>query len=160
MITTQSQSVWFPKDFLLFVVLTIPLWSIAGLAWGLAMALSVGGSLIGWLFQGLLWGATVWFFSSIVLAFMSREISTTIPLLESAALPERLGKAAKRVRYTVEQQSSTSFICKPRHIIARLFEFNKLSVSLADGSLDLIGPATVVIKIRKQLLAEAPRIAS
>ena len=160
MATTQDQTVWFPKDFLLFVVLSIPLWSIAGLAWGLAMALTVGGSLIGWSFSGLLWGAFVWFFGSIILAFMAREVSTNVPLSESATLPERLGRAAKRLRYTVEQQTSTGFVCKPKHKIARLFEFNSLNVRLREGSVDIIGPATVVNKVRKQLLAEAPRIAS
>ncbi len=156
MASAHDQTVWFPKDFLLYVVVSIPLWCIGGLIWGLIMALFMSGSLINWLFLGLLWGAFVWFFTSITLAFLAREVSTNIPFLESATLPERLGKAVKRLRYTVEQQSSTSFVCKPKHIIARLFEFNKLSVRLRDGSVDLVGPATVVNKVRKQLLAESP----
>jgi hypothetical protein len=160
MTTTQDRTVWFPKDSLLFIVLTIPLCGIAGLGWGLAMALSTNGSLIYWLFPGLLWGATMWFFFAIVLMVTSREVSTNLPLPESAAFAERLGKAVKRLRYTVEEQSSTSFVCKPKHRIARLFEFNKLHVRLRDGSVDLIGPAAAVNKVRKQLLADSPRIAS
>lgn len=160
MAATQDRTVWFPKDSPLFIVLNIPLWGIAGLGWGLAMALFMSGSLIYWLFLGLLWGATMWFFFAIILMIMSREVSTNIPLPESATLAERLGKAAKRLRYTVEEQSSTSFVCKPKHRIARLFEFNKLHVRLLDGSVDLIGPAVAVNKVRKQLLADSPRITS
>ena len=160
MATTHNRTVWFPKDSLLGVVLIIPLWGILGLGWGCAMALSTNGSLIGWLFQGLLWGATMWFIFSILLVIMGREVSTTIPLQETATLPERLDKAVKRLRYTIEQQSSTSFVCQPKNRVARLFEFNKLHVRLLDGSVDLIGPAIVVNKVQKQLLAGSPTIAS
>jgi hypothetical protein len=68
---------------------------------------------------------------------------------------ERLDKAVKRLRYTVEQQSSTRFLCKPKHGLARLFEFSKLHIRLLDGSVDLIGPAVAVNKVRKQLLANS-----
>ena len=47
----QDRTVWFPKDSVLAVVLTLPLWGIGGLGWGLAMAWWMGGSLIGWLLQ-------------------------------------------------------------------------------------------------------------
>lgn len=160
MAATQDRTVWFPKDSLLFIVLNVLLWGIGGLGWGFAMALSMNGSLIYWLFLGLLWGATMWFSFAIILMIMCREVSTNIPLAERAAFAERLGKAVKRLRYTVEEQSSTSFVCKPKHRIARLFEFNKLHVRLLNGSVDLIGPAVAVNKVRKQLLADSPRIAS
>jgi hypothetical protein len=159
MTSTQKKTVWFPKDFLLAIVMYIPLCAIAGLGWGLAMALSMGGGLIEWLFAGLLWGASFWFFFSIYLAIVYREISTNVPLPEGTTLPELLGKAVKRLRYTVEQPSSTTFICKPKHIIARFFEFNRLHVHLLDGSLALVGPAAVVNKVRKQLRADLPKVA-
>ncbi|HTU19023.1 MAG TPA: hypothetical protein VMG10_13260 [Gemmataceae bacterium] len=164
MVTTQHQTVWLPKDSLLFIVLNIPLWGIAGLAWGFAMALFMNGfsmalflngSLIIWLFLGLLWGAFVWFFYSVALVIQFREAPANIPCLEVETLPERLTKAVKRLRYTMEQQSSTSFVCKPKRGLARLFEFSKLHVSLLDASVDLIGPAFVVNKLRKQLLADS-----
>jgi hypothetical protein len=126
--TNRDRTVWFPKDSLLGVVLTIPVWGIAGLGWGFVMFLTMGGSLIGWLFMGLLWGATVWFFSSICLLIMYRELSTSIPLEETATLPERLGKAVKSLRYTVEQQSPTTFVCKPKRGLVRFLECNKLHV--------------------------------
>lgn len=160
MATTQNRTVWFPKDSLLLILLNIPLWGIAGLGWGLAMALFMNGILIYWLFLGLFWGASMWFFFAIILSIMCREVSINIPLPESTTLAERLGKAVKRLRYTVEEQSSTSFVCKPKHRIARLFECNKLHVRLLDGSVELIGPAAAVNKVRKQLLADSPQIAS
>ena len=156
MATTQGRTVWLPKDSLICFGLTIPLWTIAGLGWGLAMALFTSGSLIYWIFPGLLWGGSMWFFFSIVMAITYREISTTLPLQDATALPQRLDKAAKRLRYIVEQQSSTSFVCKPKPIIARLFEFSRLHVSMGDDSVDLVGPAIIVKKVRKALLANSP----
>ena len=38
----QDRTIWFPKDSLLAVVLTIPLWGIAGLGWGLLMTFWIG----------------------------------------------------------------------------------------------------------------------
>ena len=157
MAATQDRTVWFPKDFLLFVVLSIPLWGIGGLFWGLMMALMLGGvpgSLIFWLILGLLWGASVWFFYSIALAITHREVSMNVPLQETALHSERLAKAVKRRRYTLERGSSTSFVYRPKHFIARLFEFNKLHVSVWDDGVDLIGPAIIVNKVRKELLAK------
>ncbi|HEY7330527.1 MAG TPA: hypothetical protein VH592_23000 [Gemmataceae bacterium] len=159
MATTQNRTVWFPKDSLLFFGLTLPLWTIGGLAWGFWMALFSSSPLIFWIFLGLLWGASVWFFYSISLAIISREISINIPLSETTMLPEGLDKAVKRLRYTLEQQSSTSFVCKPKHFFSRLFEFQQLHVSMSDGSADLIGPARIVNKVRKELLANPPRMA-
>lgn len=154
MSAVPDRSVWFPKDFLLFVLLNIPLWGVAGLAWGAAMALMMAGPLIGWLFMGVVWGASCWFFFSIAMAVMCREVSVSIPLHESTLLREHLEKAVKRLRYTLEQQSPTSFICKPKHIIARLFEFQTLGVSVEGDSVDLVGPSMAVNKVRKQLLAK------
>jgi hypothetical protein len=98
------------------------------------MALLNGGSLIGWLLAGLLWGATVCFFFSFFMVIACRELSTTVPLQEGAALPERLGKVAKSIRYTVEQLSPTTFVCKPKHGLARLFslEYAKIHVQLRE----------------------------
>jgi hypothetical protein len=166
MVATQHQTVWFPKDSVLFIALYIPLWGIAGLGWGFTMALFMNGftmalflngSLIIWLFLGLLWGAFVWFFYSITLVVLFREVSANILLPEAEALPERLAKVVKRLRYTMEQQSSTSFVYKPKRGLARLFEFSKLHLYLRDGNLDLIGPALVVKKVRKQLVADSAR---
>ena len=155
----QDRTIWFPKDSLRAVVLTIPLWGIAGLGWGLFMTFWIGGSLIGWLFAGLLWGASVWFVFSFIMMIVCRELSTTIPLQENATLPDRLGDAAKSIRYTVEQLSSTSFVCKPKHGLPLLlsFEFTKLHVLLRDGRADLIGPVVLVKKMRKRLLAASPQ---
>lgn len=159
MATTPDRTIWFPRDFPLFVVLSIPLWGMGGIAWGLLMAFIIGtpGSWILFLFLGLLWGASVWFFFSIVMAITHREKTITIPLQETNLLSDRLDEAVKRARYTIEQQSQTSFVCKPKHFIARLFDFQRLHVSIWDNGVELIGPALIVNKVRKQLLASSPR---
>jgi hypothetical protein len=153
--TDQSRTVWFAKDTLLAVLFTIPLWGVAGLVWGLVMALLMAGSLIGWLWAGLLWGAGCWFFSSIFLLIVYREVTTFLPPQEATTFAERLGEAVQPLRYTVEQQSPTSFVCQPRRAIVS-FECNKLHVRLHDGSTVLIGPAVLVNKVRKRLLAGPP----
>ncbi|HZY83584.1 MAG TPA: hypothetical protein VFE78_02025 [Gemmataceae bacterium] len=156
MAVAQDRTVYLPKDFLLAVVSTIPVWGIAGLAWGLAMAHLMAGSLLDWLFIGLLWGATVWFFVSIFLLIAGRELTTTLPPQEAATLAERLGEAVQPLRYAVEQLSPTSFVCTPKRRLYS-FECNKLHVRLHDGGTELVGPAMVVNKVRKRLLAAAGR---
>jgi hypothetical protein len=156
MVRTQDQTVWFPKDSLLSVVVGIPVWGIAGLGWGFMMALTLSGSLLIWLLLGLFWGAFVWFFVSIFQLIMGREVSTKLPMPDNAMLSELLDKAVKPLRYIMEQQSSTSFVCTPKRGLARLFECNKLHVQLLDDGLHLIGPAIVVNKVRKKLLVGCP----
>ncbi len=160
MAATQDQTVWFPKDSILGIVLFIPLWGIAGLCWGSFMVLFMGGGLIMWLFAGVLWGASCWFFFAIYLLIAYREVSLNIPLQETATFPESLRKAVKPLWYMVEQQSSARFVCKPKFGLFRFLEFAKLQVRLLDGSVDLIGPAIAVKKARKGLLADSPAIAS
>ncbi len=159
MVADRDRTVWLPKDFLLAVVICVPVLSVAGLVWGLLMALMLDGSLIGWLVMGQLWGATVWFFSSILIAIVYREVTTTIPPQEAVTFAERLREAVQALRYAVEQQSPTSFVCKPKRALVS-FECNKLHVHLHDGSTVLIGPAVVVYKVRKRLLAGPPTPAS
>ncbi len=154
MATDRDRAAWFPKDSFLGILLGIPLWGIAGLIWGFLMALTLGGALIGWLFMGLLWGATVWFFFSICMAILYREISTDIPLQEVATLPERLASAVKSSRYTVERQSATNFVCKPKRELLAL-AYTRLHVHLLEGSVRLVGPAVIVKRVRKKLLADA-----
>jgi hypothetical protein len=149
MARSPDQTVWFSKDSILSIVLSIPVWGGAGLIWGLLMATFMGGSLLGGLLLGLLWGASVWFFFAIYLLVAYRELSTTIPLQETAALPEQLAKAVKPLRYKVEQQSAISFVCKPNLGLARLFELGKLHVRLHQGSIEMVGPAIVVNRVRK-----------
>jgi hypothetical protein len=154
-----GRTVWFAKDTLLALVFCIPVFGLAGLVWGLLMALTTDGSLIGWLVIGQLWGVTVWFFSSILLAIVSREVTVALPPQETATFAERLGKAVRPHRYTVEQQSPTSFVCKPRRALFS-FECNKLHVRLRDGGAVLVGPAILVNKVRKRLLASAAAASS
>lgn len=153
----QDRTVWFPKDFLLFVLWTTPIWGIAGVVWGLAMAPAIGpaGFLLDWVFRGLLWGATLWFCMLIILTISCREVSTSIRFRDFGDLSERLEKAAKSIRYTMEQQSLRHFVCKPKHGIARRFKFQTLQVSMEDDRVNLAGPSNVVNKVRKQLLAKS-----
>jgi hypothetical protein len=150
----QDRIVWFPKDWILGVLLTIPVWWTAGLVWGGFMFLFMGGSLIGWLIVGLLWGASMWFVFSLVILVACRERSTSIPVDEPERFPGRLGAAVKSFRYKVEQVSPTSFVCRPNTALARLFpfEYTKIHVHLHDGRAELIGPSQHVNKVRKHLL--------
>jgi hypothetical protein len=161
MSTGQDRTTWFPKDSVLAVVLTIPLWAIAGLSWGLFMTYWMGGSLIAWLLAGLLWGASVWFVFSIFMMLAYRELSSTLLLQDSATLSEQLDETAKSIRYAVEQESPTRFVCKPEHGLARLlsWDFTKVNVLLRDGRVELIGPAVLVKRMRKRLLASPPQLA-
>jgi hypothetical protein len=103
----------------------------------------------------VLWGAALWLVFSICILIAYRELSTSVPLAEAVALPERLGEAVKRLGYRVEQLSATRFVGKPRYGLARLLslEFTKLHVLVRDGHANLIGPASVVKRVRKKLLA-------
>src|SRR5438874_12805536 len=98
----------------------IPLWGVGGLAWGVAMLFLMGGDPFGWLIGGILWGASVWFVFSLFMLVAYRERSTSIPLQDEATLAERLAGAMKRLGYSVEQESPTHFVCKPKHGLARV----------------------------------------
>jgi hypothetical protein len=152
----QDRVVWCPKDLLLWVLLGIPIWGIGGLGWGLVMALFMQAPLFGWLFAGLLWGAAMWVVFTVVGAVASRELSTRIPLPETASLPQRLAEAVQRSGYVVEQQSPVWFVGRPKYGLIRLFECSKLHVVARDGGADLTGPVFLVRKVRKKLLAGAP----
>ena len=91
--------------------------------------------------MGLFSGSFLLVFSSIFVLIVYREISTNLPMPETTGFPETLAKTVKRLRYKVDEQSSAYFICKPKHPVARLFEFSKLhAAKLLDGGVDLIGP--------------------
>jgi hypothetical protein len=155
-----TKAVWFPKDMLLAALLSIPLFGLVGLGWGLTMSLFMAGPLIGWLFAGLVWGAFMWVFCSLLYMVMGREISTRVPLGEASTFQERLGKAVKRHTYVVEQESPTWLVCRPKYGLARFFECTKVHIILHDGVADLTGPAWVVKKVRKQLLEPSPPVTS
>jgi hypothetical protein len=84
----------------------------------------------------------------------SQGAPRSVPLGETTTFPERLAEAVKPVRYTVEPQSPSSFVCKPKHFLVRLLslELNYLHVVLRDGSVALTGPAVIVNRVRKKLL--------
>jgi hypothetical protein len=147
-----KRTVWFSNNSLLAVFLGIPLWTIAGLGWGLFMALFMGGNFLGWLIAGVFWGACMWFFFSILSLILLRDIVAHIPVNENLALDKQLGEAAKRIRYTVEQESPRTFVCKPKSWLPRLLEMNKLEVHVMDNCVELTGPAFAVKKVRKKLL--------
>jgi uncharacterized membrane protein len=146
------RTVWFSRNSLLAIALNIPVWGIAGLGWGLFMAVLMGGNFVGWLIGGLYWAIFMWLTFSILFLILLRDIVIRIPINKNAALDNQLAEAVKRLRYTVEQRSSTDFVCKPKSWLPRLLEMNRVDVHVMDDGVELAGPATTVKKVRKKLL--------
>jgi hypothetical protein len=142
---------WFSPNLLLMLGISVPMWFIAGMAWGLFMHLGLGGHLIGWLITGVFWGICCGLFFCICLFVVMREIALRVPLRDSAKLAERLGEAASPQKYAVEQNSPALFVCKPRFGLARLLCCNQVAIQVEGGALLLTGPAGIVKKIRRRL---------
>jgi hypothetical protein len=146
------RTVWFSRNSLLAIVVNVPVWGIAGLGWGLFMTLWMGGDLVRWVIGGVYWAIFMWITFSILFLILLRDIVIRIPINKNAALDKQLAEAVKRLRYTVEQQSSTDFVCKPKSWLPRLLEMNRVEVHVMDDGVELAGPATTVKKVRKKLL--------
>jgi hypothetical protein len=161
----EQQTVWFSRDSLIMIAEGFFVYMLTGLGFGLLLAGTVPivpprDQLLFPLYLGLLWGAFLWFLQSIRLLIDYRGVSANILLPEAATLPESLRQVLKRLGYTVEQQSPTRFVCKPRPDLARLLlslEFNNLYVQLREDSADLIGPAIAVNRVRKKLPTDSTR---
>ena len=134
------------------MALGIPLWGIAGLGWGLFMILLMGGNFVGWLIGGVAWAIFMWFFFSILVLILLRSIVVHIPINKNAPLDKKLAEAVKRLRYSVEQESPSTFVCKPKSWLPRLLEMNSLDVHVTDDNIELTGPALIVKKVREKLL--------
>src|SRR5205823_14927574 len=91
----------------------------------------------GWLIAGVFWGACMWFFFSILSLILLRDIVVRIPINENVALDKQLAEAAKRIRYTVQQESPNTFVCKPKSWLPRLLEMNKLEVHVMHDNVEL-----------------------
>jgi hypothetical protein len=130
-----------------------PVWGLGGLIWGLLMLVIVGGDPLGWLFAGIFWGMSCWFFFSIWLVIGTREQVVRLPMIDVPTLHERLAKILKRNWYRVEQQSPTRIVCKPKFGLPRLLDYNNLLVQVGHDAIELIGPAVLVKKVRKKLAA-------
>ena len=89
---------WFSKNSLLAIALGIPLWGIAGLGWGLFMILLMGGNFVGWLIGGVTWAIFMWFFFSILVLILLRDMVVRIPINKNAPLDKQLAEAVKRLR--------------------------------------------------------------
>ncbi len=146
------RTVWFSRNSLLAIVVNVPVWGIAGLGWGLFMTLWMGGDLVRWVIGGVYWAIFMWITFSILLLILLRDIVVRIPIQKNAALGEQLARAVKRIRYTVEQESPSSYVCKPKSWLPRLLEMNRLDVHVMDDKIELTGPALTVKRVRKKLL--------
>ena len=118
----------------------------------------MGGAPIGYLVGGLLWGAFMWFSFAVLIVIFYRELTTRFPLPDAGTLPERLAEVVKPYRYTVQQSSPTSFVCESKRGLGRFisFEYTKIHVEWRDGCVHSSGPAFLVNKVRKKLLADSP----
>jgi hypothetical protein len=146
-----SRTVWLPKDQWLAILAMIPLWGVAGMAWGGLMYLMQGDGRLPWFILGPVWGVSCWGLFLIPLVILCREVATTIPSGDTTALASRLYDAANSLRYSVDENSESEVICRPKRWLARRFECNAVHVRIQAGSLELIGPALIVKKLAKAL---------
>jgi hypothetical protein len=82
---------------------------------------------------------TCWIVMSMLLVIVLREVTVIIPVKEMSGFAQRLSEAAKSARYTIEQESPTSFVGMPKRGLGRSFECYKLHVHLAAESLSQEG---------------------
>ena len=139
---------------MLGLAVATPVWGLGGLVWALFMFVIVGGDPLGWLCAGIGWGMSCWLFFAIWLVIGMREQVVRLPLIDVPTLRERLAKILKRSWYRVEQQSPTRIVCKPRiGLLPRLLDYSNLLVQVGDDGIELIGPAVLVKRVRKKLMA-------
>jgi hypothetical protein len=117
------------------------------------MMVFLRGGFLGWLVAGIFWAIFCWFFSSILLLIVLRDVVVRFPIQKNADFDKQLAQAIKGLRYTVEQESLTTFVCSPKPWLARLLDINRLNVHVMDDHIELAGPATVVNRVRKRLLS-------
>jgi hypothetical protein len=131
----------------------VPLWSIGGVFWGTAMALVMQqGSLIGWLVAGAFWGVFCWFVTAILMLIGFRELVVRMPAIDPETVGDRLAVTTKKFRYAVEQASPYQYVCKPtRGLLRHVADFGLMRVFLHQEGIDLIGPAMLVNRVRKEL---------
>ena len=82
-----------------------------------------------------------------------RELVVRIPYIAPPNLGERLADGLKQFKYTVERSAPYNYVCKPTRGLARRWGYGQLQVAVHRGGVDLIGPATLVNRVKKHLLA-------
>jgi hypothetical protein len=143
---------WFSRGSVNLVLLTIPIWAVAGIGWGVAMTYVNGGGLIVWLISGVLWGAAMWFFMSLFMLFLLREQLVRLPELAADGLGARLAEAVKPLKFSIDQTSPHSYVCQPTRGLPRLLGTTVLYAQVHQGGVDLTGPASVISLVKKNLL--------
>src|SRR5438132_9302624 len=116
---------WLSRNLLFLLGIGIPVWLIAGSAWGLFMHLFLGGHLSGWLITGIFWAVCCGFFFCVGAFVLMREIALRVPLPNATGLAQRVDEAAQRQKYSVEQSSPETFLCRPKFGLARMLRCNQ-----------------------------------
>jgi hypothetical protein len=149
----RLRTTWFSRDSLITVAMMVPLWSLGGVFWGTAMSLVMNkGSLVGWLIAGAFWAIACWFATAILMLIGFRELVVRIPELGAERFGDRLSAITKKLRYAVEQTSAYEYLCKPaRGLLRHIADYGTMRVLLHREGIDLIGPALVVNRVRKEL---------
>jgi hypothetical protein len=149
------RTVWFPKDLPLAIVVYVVIWMVGcGVIW-----LSIGNVLFGGglicAIPGMTWGLGCGFIFSIYVAIVFREVWATVPVKDATRITDYLCEAAKPLRYDVEENPPSVFLCRPRLWLSRRFECNTVQVQMHDGFVELTGPAVIVNRFAKGLAAAA-----
>lgn len=152
MVIEYQRTVWFPKDLLFAIVVHLVIWLVAcGIVWVCIMNLVLEGGGLLWVVPGMMWGGIFWFFFSMFVAVACREVVVTVPLNDPAKIADRLSEAAKPLRYTVEENPPSVFLCRPKRWLARRFQCNAVQVQMHEGTIELTGPAIIVKRFAKGL---------
>src|SRR5438128_1097750 len=77
---------WFSRDTAFGLAVATPLWGVGGLVWGLLMLVILGGNPLIWLFAGIFWAVSCWFFFSIWLVIATRELVVRLPMIDVSTL--------------------------------------------------------------------------
>jgi hypothetical protein len=153
MTSKKLQTVWFTELSLLMMAIGVPLWGIGAVAWGSLMAYFMHGSVIGWIIAGVVWGVSCWFFTSFFWVLVLRRLVVRLSPVDTSDLGQRLVRAVEPLKYSVEQPSQFQYLCTPTRGWAGLRKFNAVQVQLHQAGIDLIGPALLVKKVQKHLMA-------
>jgi hypothetical protein len=153
MTSQKLHTVWFTELSKLMIAIGVPLWAIGAVAWGSLMAFFMHGSVIGWMIAGVFWGVSCWLFTSLFWLVALRRLVVRLSPLDTSDLHQRLVRAVEPLKCCVEQPSEFQYVCTPTRGWAGLRKFNAVRVQQHKAGIDLIGPALLVKKVQKHLLA-------
>jgi hypothetical protein len=153
MATERLRTIWFTELSLAMVAFSIPAWAIGSVLWGTLMAFSTEGPIVLWMFFGALWGISCWAAFSLFLLVALRGIVVRLSPMDTTNMDERLAAAVKPLKFSVEHPSPFNYVCMPTRGLVSFRKYGAMEVRLHEAGIDIIGPAMLVKKVQKHLLA-------